>query len=41
LLAEVDLPGSTDVEALQARLADVSKELAVETSMRLIENDQL
>jgi glycine cleavage system transcriptional repressor len=41
LLAEVDLPGSTDVEALQARLADVSQELAVETSMRLIENDQL
>jgi len=41
LLAEVDIPGSTDVEALQARLADVSKELAVETSMRLIENDQL
>ena len=41
LLAEVDLPGSTDVESLQARLADVSKELAVETSMRLIENDQL
>jgi glycine cleavage system transcriptional repressor len=41
LLAEVDLPGSTDVESLQARLAEVSKELAVETSMRLIENDQL
>jgi glycine cleavage system transcriptional repressor len=41
LLAEVDLPGSTDVEALQARLANVSQELAVETSMRLIENDQL
>jgi len=41
LLAEVDLPGSTDVESLRARLAEVSKELAVETSMRLIENDQL
>ena len=41
LLAEVDLPGSTDVESLQARLADVSKELGVETSMRLMENDQL
>jgi glycine cleavage system transcriptional repressor len=41
LLAEVDLPGSADVEALQARLAEVSTELAVETSMRLIENDQL
>jgi glycine cleavage system transcriptional repressor len=41
LLAEVDLPGSTDVDALQAQLADVSKELGVDTSMRLIENDQL
>ena len=41
LLAEVDLPRSTDVEALQARLADVSAELGVDTSMRLIENDEL
>jgi glycine cleavage system transcriptional repressor len=41
LLAEVDLPSSTDVDALQARLAEVSAELGVETSMRLIENDQL
>jgi glycine cleavage system transcriptional repressor len=41
LLAEVDLPRSTDVEALQARLAEVSAELGVESSMRLIENDQL
>jgi glycine cleavage system transcriptional repressor len=41
LLAEVDLPRSVDVAALQARLADVSAELGVETSMRLLENDQL
>jgi glycine cleavage system transcriptional repressor len=41
LLAEVDLPRSTDVVGLQARLAEVSAELGVETSMRLLENDQL
>ena len=41
LLAEVDLPHSADVAALQARLAEVSAELGVETSMRLLENDQL
>ena len=41
LLAEVDLPRSADVESLQARLAEVSAELGVDTSMRLIENDQL
>jgi glycine cleavage system transcriptional repressor len=41
LLAEVDLPRSTDIESLQARLAKVSAELGVETSLRLIENDQL
>lgn len=41
LLAEVDLPRSADVTALQARLAEVSAELGVETSMRLLENDQL
>jgi glycine cleavage system transcriptional repressor len=41
LLAEVDLPRSADVEALQARLAEVSAELGVDTSMRLIENDEL
>ena len=41
LLAEVDLPRSADVEALQARLAEVSTELGVDTSMRLIENDEL
>ena len=41
LLAEVDLPRSTEVKALQARLAEVSAELGVETNMRLIENDQL
>jgi glycine cleavage system transcriptional repressor len=41
LLAEVDLPRSTDVEALQARLRKVSAELGVDTTMRLLENDQL
>ena len=41
LLAEVDLPRSADVESLQFRLAEVSAELGVDTSMRLIENDQL
>ena len=41
LLAEVDLPRSADVNALQTRLADVSAELGVDTTMRLLENDQL
>jgi glycine cleavage system transcriptional repressor len=41
LLAEVDLPRATDVEALQARLAEVSAELGVDTTLRLLENDQL
>jgi glycine cleavage system transcriptional repressor len=41
LLAEVDLPRSADVDALQTRLADVSAELDVDTTMRLLENDQL
>jgi glycine cleavage system transcriptional repressor len=41
LLAEVDLPRSADVATLQARLGEVSTELGVDTSMRLIENDEL
>ena len=41
LLAEVDLPRSADVDALQTRLTDVSAELGVDTTMRLLENDQL
>jgi glycine cleavage system transcriptional repressor len=41
LLAEVDIPRSTDVEALQARLAEVSTELGVDATMRVLENDQL
>jgi glycine cleavage system transcriptional repressor len=41
LLAEVDLPRSADVATLQARLREVSAELGVDTSMRLIENDEL
>lgn len=40
-LAEVDLPRSADVATLQARLREVSTELGVDTSMRLIENDEL
>src|SRR5512133_1530817 len=41
LLAEVDVPQSTDIEALQSRLADVSAELGVDCTLRLLENDQL
>jgi len=41
LLAEVDIPRSIDIEALQNRLADVSAELGVDCTMRLLENDQL
>jgi glycine cleavage system transcriptional repressor len=41
LLAEVDIPQSSDIEALQNRLADVSAELGVDCTLRLLENDQL
>jgi len=41
LLAEVDVPQTTNVGALQARLAEVSVELGVDCTMRLLENDQL
>jgi glycine cleavage system transcriptional repressor len=41
LVAEVDLPRSADVVALQARLTEVSADLGVDTTMRLLENDQL
>ena len=41
LVAEVDLPPSAEVMALQARLAEVSADLGVDTTMRLVENDQL
>jgi glycine cleavage system transcriptional repressor len=41
LLAEVDIPRATDVEALQARLAEVSAQLGVDSTMRLLDNDQL
>jgi glycine cleavage system transcriptional repressor len=41
LLAEVDIPQTTNVGALQARLAAVSAELGVDCTMRLLENDQL
>jgi glycine cleavage system transcriptional repressor len=41
LLAEVDIPRSADVEALQARLAEVAAELGVDCTMRLLENDEL
>jgi glycine cleavage system transcriptional repressor len=41
LLAEVDVPRTADVEALQVRLAQVSTELGVDATMRLLENDEL
>jgi glycine cleavage system transcriptional repressor len=41
LLAEVDVPRTADVEALQARLAEVSTDLGVDATMRLLDNDQL
>ena len=41
LVAEVDLPRSAEVAALQARLAQVSADLGVDSTMRLLENDQL
>jgi glycine cleavage system transcriptional repressor len=41
LLAEVDLPRSADIEALQRRLGDVSAQLGIDCTMRLLENDQL
>jgi glycine cleavage system transcriptional repressor len=41
LLAEVDVPQSTDIEALQGRLTDVAAELGVDCTLRLLENDQL
>ena len=41
LLAEVDLPASAQVDALRARLAEVSAELGVDAGLRLLENDEL
>jgi glycine cleavage system transcriptional repressor len=41
LLAEVDMPRSADIQALQTRLADVSAQLGIDCTMRLLENDQL
>lgn len=41
LLAEADLPRSADVKGLQERLAEVSADLGVDATMRLLENDQL
>jgi len=41
LLAEVDLPPAADVPALEAALAQVSAELAVDTTLRPLENDEL
>ncbi len=41
LLAEVDLPASAQVDALRARLAEVSDELGVDAGLRLLENDEL
>jgi hypothetical protein len=41
LLAEVDLPLAADVPALRTALAQVSAELAVDTTLRQLENDEL
>ena len=41
LLAEVDLPAGTDVEALQARLREVADGLGVGVSLRPVEPDLL
>jgi glycine cleavage system transcriptional repressor len=41
LLAEVDLPTGTDVEALQARLREVADRLGVGVSLRPVEPDLL
>ena len=41
LLAEVDIPQATNIEALEARLTEVSAQLGVDCAMRLLENDQL
>ena len=41
LVAEVDLPGSVDVAALQVALAGVASDLGVGVSLRAVESDDL
>ena len=41
LVAEVDLPRSTDLQALEARVSEVAAELGVEVSLRPVERDDL
>jgi glycine cleavage system transcriptional repressor len=41
LLAEVDLPATTDVPALQARIAEVAQGLGVDAALRAVEPDLL
>ena len=41
LVAEVDLPAEADIAALGARLAAVSAELGVDSTLRQVENDEL
>lgn len=41
LLAEVDLPPGTDVDALRTRVDEVSAALGVEATLRPVENDEL
>ena len=41
LLAEVEIPASTDVEALTGRLGDVARDLGVEVSLRALDPDLL
>jgi glycine cleavage system transcriptional repressor len=41
LVAEVDLPRSTDLPALEARISEVAAELDVEVSLRPVERDEL
>ena len=41
LIAEVDLPPETDVAALEARLAAVSADLGIDSTLRQVENDDL
>ena len=41
LIAEVDLAPEADVAALEARLAAVSAELGVDSTLRQVENDEL
>lgn len=41
LVAEVDIPVTTDLDALNERLADVARDLGVEVSLRAVATDDL